>query len=54
MLPDDIKQLLLPVWSHRLVLRKRHEAGSHAERILTGILNGIPVPSEKELESGVK
>lgn len=53
-LPDDIKQLLLPVWSHRLVLRKRHEAGSQAERILTGILNSIPVPSEKELESGVK
>ena len=53
-LPDDIKQMLLPVWSHRLVLRKRHEAGSHADRILTGILNGIPVPSEKELESGVK
>ncbi|GIP28944.1 ATPase [Paenibacillus sp. J23TS9] len=54
-LPDDIKELLLPVWTHRLVLRKRHEAGNgHAERILTGIMDSIPVPSEKELESGVK
>ncbi|MDR0270409.1 MoxR family ATPase [Paenibacillus sp.] len=54
-LPDDIKQLILPVWTHRLVLRKRHEAGNgHAERILTGIMNNIPVPSEKELESGVE
>ncbi|MGN7359057.1 AAA family ATPase [Paenibacillus sp. SAF-054] len=54
-LPDDIKRLLLPVWTHRLVLRKRHEtAGGQAERILTQILESIPVPSEKELESGVK
>lgn len=54
-LPDDIKQLVLPVWTHRLVLRKRHESGgSQAERVLTEIMNSIPVPSEKELESGVK
>lgn len=53
-LPDDIKRLVLPVWTHRLVPRKRHEAGhGQTERILTGIMNSIPVPSEKELESGV-
>ncbi|MBY9077891.1 MoxR family ATPase [Paenibacillus sp. HN-1] len=50
-LPDDIKALLLPVCSHRLVTRKRYSGSEDtAGRILQELLEQIPVPSEEGME----
>ena len=45
-LPDDVQNLVQPVFLHRLVLRP--EASLHAQsarQLLTDIIRGIPVPS---------
>ncbi|MCC9076317.1 hypothetical protein FKZ61_009355 [Litorilinea aerophila] len=47
-IPDDIKQLAMPVWAHRLVpaLETRlHE--QRVEAVLQGILERTPVPVEE-------
>lgn len=47
-LPDDIKQLAIPVLAHRLVVSSRMELGpSHdreAERVVEELMSAIPVP----------
>jgi MoxR-like ATPase len=47
-LPDDIKQLVLPVFAHRVVVNTRVVLGSRspeaAERVLQDILTQIDVP----------
>lgn len=45
-LPDDVKELALPVLTHRLILRPEERAkGASAPRVMEGILSGVPVPS---------
>ncbi|HEY2494759.1 MAG TPA: MoxR family ATPase [Paenibacillus sp.] len=54
-LPDDIKVLAPFVLSHRLVFRNRlQQQGGRADRLLLEIIEGLPVPSEDQLESSVK
>jgi MoxR-like ATPase len=43
--PDDVKEAALPVLRHRVILRPEAELeGLTADRVLAGILEGIPVP----------
>jgi MoxR-like ATPase len=45
-LPDDIKYLVSPVLSHRLILREEeHLRGGTAERLLEEMMSQIPVPT---------
>ncbi|MBP1992279.1 AAA family ATPase [Paenibacillus eucommiae] len=45
MIPDDIKELVVPVLAHRLILSSQARmAGRKAEHILANILAGIAVP----------
>ncbi|MDF2846357.1 MAG: MoxR family ATPase, partial [Oerskovia sp.] len=47
-LPDDIKQLALPAWAHRLVLDPEAEfAGATNEGVLTRILADVAAPQER-------
>lgn len=51
-IPDDVKQLLLPVWNHRLILDPEAEfAGATAEGVLTRILADSPAPQERRTAS---
>lgn len=46
-LPDDIQELALPVWAHRLVLRPHERLrGAGAEGVLAEILESVPAPVE--------
>ncbi len=46
-LPDDIRRMALPVWSHRLLLTPEARIkGRLAQEILTDILNKQPVPGK--------
>ena len=52
-LPDDIKRLVAPVFSHRMILRG--SAMMHAEkvgRLLDEIIKKTPVPTESDQEPG--
>jgi MoxR-like ATPase len=43
--PDDIKEMALPVLRHRVILRPEAELeGLTSDRVLSQILEGIPVP----------
>ncbi|MEJ2234739.1 MAG: hypothetical protein P8X67_12510, partial [Syntrophobacterales bacterium] len=43
--PDDIKEMALPVLRHRVILRPEAELeGLTPDRVLSQILEGIPVP----------
>jgi MoxR-like ATPase len=43
--PDDIKEMVLPVLRHRVILRPEAELeGLTPDRVLSQILEGIPVP----------
>jgi MoxR-like ATPase len=45
LVPDDIKEVALPVLRHRVILRPEAELeGLTPDRILLSILEGIPVP----------
>lgn len=44
-IPDDVKELAVPVLAHRIILRGIHQAGS--EVFLRELLDRIPVPTEK-------
>ncbi len=44
-IPDDVKQMALPVLRHRILLRPEAEIeGSSPDRVLTSLLEGIEVP----------
>jgi len=42
--PDDVKELAIPVLAHRLLPSARGEEAGGAEPALTALLEGIPVP----------
>jgi len=45
-LPDDIKELAVPVWAHRLVMDPEAEfAGTTAADIITRVVSEVPVPT---------
>ena len=46
-IPDDVKELAVPVLAHRIILRGIHKAS--AEEFLRELLDRIPVPTEKTL-----
>ncbi|PJI94989.1 AAA family ATPase [Luteimicrobium subarcticum] len=47
-LPDDVKQLALPVWAHRLVLDPEAEfTGTTAEGVLARVMADVPAPQER-------
>lgn len=52
-IPDDIKALIKPVCSHRILLKNALRAKEHyTETLLDQILTEIPVPSEDQLVVG--
>jgi len=50
--PDDIKEMVLPVMAHRIVVKGalKLKAGM-AEELLLGIMKKIPVPSEEFMKN---
>ncbi|MBQ9886317.1 MAG: MoxR family ATPase [Lachnospiraceae bacterium] len=46
-IPEDIKELAVPVLAHRLVLQGGHGAVSETEKIMRNILETIEVPTEE-------
>ncbi len=47
-LPDDIRNMVVPVLSHRLVLSPdARMKGQNAQNLLMGLLPGIPVPGQR-------
>jgi len=43
--PDDIKEIILPALTHRLILRPEAQMrGVQIEKILEAIAQGVPVP----------
>jgi MoxR-like ATPase len=45
-LPDDIKELAIPILGHRIILAEQDKLrGSHPDHILEEIVNKIPVPT---------
>ena len=43
--PDDVKQVILPVYRHRIILRPEAEIeGLNADTVLRRIIAGVPVP----------
>lgn len=47
-IPDDVKELAVPVLSHRIILRGAHYQTS-ADAFVRNLLNVVPVPTEKTL-----
>lgn len=45
--PEDIKELAVPVLAHRLTIPHAFGKSSSSEDIITKILNEIPVPTEE-------
>lgn len=51
-LPDDVKHLLIPVLSHRLILTAdARYHGQSSERILEQIKKEVAVPIQQDVES---
>jgi MoxR-like ATPase len=47
--PDDIKDLVNPVLSHRILLSpEAHMRGARAEDVLTGLMDRVPVPVREQ------
>ena len=44
-IPDDIKELAVPVLAHRVILRGMH-SGMTAESFIKGVLAAVPAPTE--------
>lgn len=46
-IPDDVKEMLLPVWNHRLILKpEAHMNDQNANDMLTEIIREVAVPEE--------
>lgn len=46
-IPDDVKEMIKPVWNHRLILKtEAHINDTKPEEIIEEIINKIPVPKE--------
>lgn len=45
-LPDDVKTLIGPVFTHRLILKTRYGSDQKGAEILDRILNSVPAPTE--------
>lgn len=51
-IPDDVKAMLLPVWSHRLILRPEARIrGLQAEAVLQEIAGQVSLPEERIMGS---
>lgn len=46
-IPEDVKELAVPVLAHRLVLLGGHGLSSETKKIMQGILDYVEVPTEK-------
>lgn len=46
-IPEDIKELAVPVLAHRLVLHGGHGLSSETKKIMKNILDSVEVPTEK-------
>jgi MoxR-like ATPase len=47
-LPDDVKALVAPVWTHRLVLDPEAEfAGTSAEAVIARVLDSVAAPQAR-------
>ena len=44
-IPDDVKELAVPVLAHRIILRGMH-SGMTAEEFILGVLASVPAPTE--------
>ena len=44
--PEDIKELAVPVLAHRLILARSYAGGAQAQDLILGILDTVPVPTE--------
>lgn len=44
--PEDIKELAVPVFAHRLVMSGSSMAGTGADQLIKGIVAEVPVPTE--------
>jgi len=45
-IPDDIKELVIPVLAHRVLLSPEAQMrGTSAEAVLDGLLERLPVPA---------
>ena len=47
-MPDDVKELAAPVWTHRIIMAPTAEfAGSTASRVITRALNSVAAPANR-------
>ena len=46
-IPEDVKTLSVPVFSHRLVLKNCFAGIDGAEKIIEGIISSVEVPTEE-------
>ena len=47
-MPDDVKDLAAPVWTHRIIMAPTAEfAGSTASRVITRVLNSVTAPASR-------
>lgn len=46
-IPDDVKEMAVPVLAHRVIMRGMH--GQNAEAFIRELLNQLPVPTEEAL-----
>lgn len=47
-MPDDVKDLAAPVWTHRIIMAPTAEfAGSTASRVITRALNSVTAPASR-------
>ena len=45
-IPDDVKELAVPVLAHRVILRGMH-SGMTAEEFILSVLAAVPAPTEE-------
>ena len=45
-IPDDVKELAVPVLAHRIILRGMYEQNTAS--FITGLLRQLPVPTEEK------
>ncbi len=51
-LPDDVKELAAPVWTHRLILTPEAEfAGATTMDVIARVLTAVPVPTAQQVAS---
>jgi MoxR-like ATPases len=47
-IPDDVKELVVPVWTHRIIMSPTATfGGSSAEKVITRVLGTVPSPASQ-------